>query len=164
MTFAGITLPTISNTAGLLMLDLLRSLVQAGQTLEASVQVPEKSILLHTDFSAAALTKTVTLHTSILREEIHEVVIDLGTQFAGAGISSLTAEVGIAGDTAKYIMPFDLLQAVGANSNDEGKFSLGRFDLPVGTDIEVLITAVGANLDQLSAGSVNIWLMRSNLA
>jgi len=163
MTFAGITLPTQSNTQGILSLDLLRSIVQAGKDLEVGINNPTKFAQVFGDFSTAATSKIITLFTSITEEAVHEVVIKLGTSFVGTGITVLTAKIGISGDTEKYLTSFDLLQAVSGTSNDEVTVDLGRFDLPVGTDIELLIEATGANLDQLSAGAVDIWISRSNL-
>lgn len=109
---------------------------------------------------AAALTGSINLFKLPAKATIHCVKIKHSVAFAGPSISAYTVSVGISGSLAKYASAFDVFQASASgafqvSSNCDGEDSV--------SDTQVLLTAtaVGANLNVATAGSVDIWAMLS---
>jgi hypothetical protein len=82
--------------------------------------------------------------------------------FAGTSISTITASVGISGDTTKHVDNFDVRQSVADSTfNVVGLNLIESFANT--TTIYAKFTAAGANLDSLTAGSVDIWVLKNLL-
>jgi hypothetical protein len=109
----------------------------------------------YTDFSAAALTSSVVAETLALNRTIFAVIIKHSTPFSG-GVSSLVLDVGITGDTTKFIENFDVMQAVSSSAQDS---VLTVYFPGVATDIIVTARAVGSNLSSLTAGVVELFFL-----
>ena len=104
----------------------------------------------YTDFQTAALTNTVTIYTLADGEEFTSIRAIPTVSMAGTGITDVKISVGLAAAPEKYIPDFDADQT--ADSFYESSFDDEMFGTP--TAIIATITAVGANLDQLSAGDI----------
>lgn len=102
------------------------------------------------DFTAAALTTTITAYTRADGEDFTGLRVIPTISFAGTGITKVTISLGRTGETQKYMAIFDIDQTT--NQAYETEFDKDLFDTT--DDIEATITAVGANLDQLSAGAI----------
>lgn len=114
------------------------------------------------DFSAAALTLDIEALLLGPKNAMHVIRIKHSDAFVGTGITALTLSVGLVGQLDKYLLPFDVFQAVGDTVQES--VSLFAIESDSGaTSIRIAATAVGANLDQLSAGSVDVWIMKSVL-
>ena len=81
--------------------------------------------------------------------------------FAGGSITDLDVEVGISGTVDKYCGSFDVDQAVA-----DGTFILNTIEHANDTSadaggvmIQTAWTAVGDNLDALTAGSLDVWVL-----
>ena len=112
----------------------------------------------YSDFAVAGTDALVTpdelgpAQIILLCKVKHEVA------FAGGAISAYTIEVGIAGDTTKYHAAFDVFQAVGPtvyNIDDTVQSESHTANAPW------IVTArsTGANLDQATAGIVDIAML-----
>lgn len=115
----------------------------------------------YADFSAGATTNSITLVALPAKRMVHGVVIKHSTAFSGGGITSYTVEVGVAANVAKYASAFDTFQAVSDTTGQTYMcFGLENF----GASTNLLATATAShNLNMATAGSVDIWLLTSNL-
>lgn len=118
--------------------------------------------LSYVDFQTAALTNDIELFSLPAKGVIHTVVIKHSTPFTGGTISAYTLSVGIASNFTKYTSAFDVFQAssdtvflISTSNNAE------NFTSP--TSIRIQATSVGDNLDQATAGDVEVWVYMSVL-
>lgn len=119
---------------------------------------------LYTDFAAASLTNDISIYTLPIKGYIHDVKIVPTTAFSGGVISAATISVGKAGALTKYAIATDTFT---------GNVTLSAIHTPlVGmestsgtTDIRAAIVVVGVaqTLNNLTAGSVDIYLLISPL-
>jgi (2Fe-2S) ferredoxin len=106
----------------------------------------------YTDISTAALTNFFNLLNLPAGAILENVIVKSNTAFVGTGISILSSEVGIVGNTSAVNTSFDMLASVTSTN-----FQNSNFNSPLDFNAVQLIatfTAVGANLDQLTAGQV----------
>jgi len=122
----------------------------------------EKYTVTHTQLQTAALTNDIELLSLGAKEEISGVITKQSIAFAGTSITAYTIGVGITGELDKYAPPFDVFQAVGSTVFDNNVISEVE-DFVSATSVRVSAVSVGANLDQSTAGSVDIWIKRSAL-
>jgi hypothetical protein len=115
----------------------------------------------YASFSDASTSKSVALFTLSAKGVIHAVKIKHSTAFAGTGILTVKMSVGIAGATAKYGAPLDVMQAVGDMAFGFNHEVGAETHNATGTGIVVTAEATGANLDQLTAGVVDVWVLHS---
>jgi len=137
-----------------------------GGTLTVPTTVPT---WVHVEFDytqfngTAATTLSNTLFTLLARQTIEDVVIKTKTAWVGTGITALTFSLGIAGDLAKFLSPYDGVPAVSAtNFGTAHVFGLENFT--ASTSILISAIATGANLNQLTAGVGCLWLKTAQLS
>lgn len=110
----------------------------------------------------AALFGDIQIYSLLAKEVIEDAVIKTSVAFAGPGIASLTLSVGIVGNLAKLISPYDAFAAV---SNINGRLSnvvdLENFGGAV--SIRLGAVATGANLSVLTQGAGCLWLKAAKL-
>lgn len=117
-----------------------------------------------TDFTGfAALVGDVQIYSLLSRGTIEGAVIKSKTAFAGPGITALTFSVGIVGDLAKILSPYDGLAAV-ANTNFGTGNMLELENFGAATSIRLAALAVGANLSALTQGVGCLWLKGARLS
>lgn len=121
---------------------------------QQSAQTMVTKTITFTQLQAGALVKTLSARSLPANRSLFSLIIKHSIAFAGASISALHIDVGIAGDPTKFINGFDVLQAVSGGAQDS---SLVIYYPGVATDIQVRATAVGANLSALTAGSFDIY-------
>ena len=114
----------------------------------------------YTDLSTAATTNTITLVALAAKQFVDKVVIKHSTAFSGGGLISYSLDVGITGTTGYFITAFDGFQAVSDTAKSEGDIDYSTFG---GTNATITANCAGANLDQATAGSVDVWLLISTL-
>lgn len=110
--------------------------------------------------SAAALTNDIEVYSLAAAEVIHGVKIKHSTAFSGGAIASYTTSVGISGNLTKYASAFDVFQATG-NTTFQLSNSFGSENHGAATSIRIAAVATGANLDQATQGSVDVWILVS---
>ena len=121
-----------------------------------------KYTVTHTALQAAALTNNIELFSLAAKGVIEAVVIKQSVAFAGTGITAYTVSVGIAGALTEFASAFDVFQAVGDTVNQSSD-NLDLENFTSATSIKIAATSVGANLDQSTAGSVDVWVKTSTL-
>lgn len=108
--------------------------------------------------AGASLTYTATVKNYIpLNGRIRNIAVALTSSFTGTGITSLLLDIGTTGNNTKFLTGFDLLQAATANSFIDVAVNAIQ-SIGVSTDVNLTFTAVGANLDQLATGVLEIRL------
>ena len=123
----------------------------------------QKFTVTHATLQAAALTNNTTLLTIPAKNIVEQVLIKTSTAFSGGAISAYSLTIGITGSESKYMTAYDAFAAVsGGNYNMAGN-SVAGADLNASEAIKLFATSVGANLDQSTAGSVDIWVKTSVL-
>lgn len=122
----------------------------------------KKYTVTHTQLQAAALTNDIELLSLPAYGVIEALLLKHSIQFAGSGITAYAVGVGITGDLERYAGPFNVLQAVG-NAAHEVSNVKAIESVTGATSIRLSAESVGANLDQSTAGSLDIWLRVSTL-
>ena len=102
------------------------------------------------------LTVSITSFSLEAKEVIEYMTIKHTTLFAAPGLTSLLISVGITGDEALLVDSFDVLQTV-----DDQEFLTMDLNyiasFASSTNIIISAVAIGANLDALTAGSVDVY-------
>lgn len=120
----------------------------------------KKYTFTHTQFQTAALTNTLECFSLAAYETLDTVLIKHNTAFAGTGITAYTIQVGITGTLDKYGGPFDVFQAIGDTVKEINTVTdIESFS--GSTSIKITAISSGANLDQSTAGSVDVWVKKS---
>lgn len=114
----------------------------------------------YTDLAAAATANDIELYSLPAGGIIHAVKIKHSTAFSGGTLSAYTVSVGIAGNLTKYASAFDVFQAVG-NTTFQLSNSFGSENHGAATSIRIEATSVGDDLDNATAGEVDVWLLVS---
>lgn len=117
-------------------------------------------IFTHTQFQAAALTKTMALYALPAKGVIHAVQVIPVVQFAGAGMTWYQVSCGITGDLEKYTPAFDVLNVVPANTLSQLIPALSQENRGGATTLRITATS-NANLSNSSAGSLSVNLLLS---
>lgn len=116
-----------------------------------------KYTVSHTTLQTAALTNNVTLFTLPAKGMIESVVLKHTTAFSGTGITGYQVSLGIGGSANKYTSNFNVFQAV-----SDTTFLLSQSanieNFGSSTSIQLFATSVGANLNQSSAGALDIYI------
>lgn len=141
------------------IVDWVNALRTAGIAVEnQSIVFDPKITKGFADFSTAGLTNDIEFHSLLAKQMMTGAIIKHTTAFAGTGITAVKMTLGLSGALDKYSNKFDIFQAVGNTVFQNADFR-GIEDFGSATSLRIALTAVGANLDQLSAGSVDIYPM-----
>lgn len=156
---------TVNGSTGLVTINTLEvaNSVNAASYLVAGVAaVPTwtKYTVPYSAFSVAANTNAITLFTLPAGGFILGVKIKHSTAFSGGGLTAYTISVGITGNDTKFASPFDVFQAVsGTAFQATQNFDSEDHDNP--TTINIVATSTGDTLDNVTAGSVDVWVLTS---
>jgi len=122
-----------------------------------------KITIPYTAFAAAALTSTIDLGVTVpILGVVEAFCVKHSAAFTGGAVSAVTLDIGITGVEDKYASAIDVFQAIGDDVFTAGQVA----DVPnfAGTTaLRIRATSVGANLDQLSQGSVDVWIKTATL-
>lgn len=130
----------------------------ATSTDSQTVQNLTTIVMGYSSFQIAATSRTVTARTLPANRTLFSLIIKHTIPFSGGSISALTFDVGIETDTDKFIATFDAFQAVSASAQDS---AIVVYYPGVATAITVTANATGANLSELTAGSVTLYLQEA---
>lgn len=119
-----------------------------------------KYSITHTQLQAAAMANDIELLSLPAGGIIHAVKIKHSTAFAGTGITDYNLSVGIVGHLTKYAVVFDVDSAV-SNTNLMLAGVMNTENHGAATSIRLSATSTGANLDQSTAGAVDVWVLAS---
>lgn len=121
-----------------------------------------KFVHTYDQWSIAATLNLITLMLLPPKWTVHGCIIYHTTAFSGPGITDVKLRVGISGDDDKYASDFDVDTAPGPTN-----FSVTDFlfveDMENQTAITCDMTTTGADIDQLNAGVVEIYLLLGKL-
>lgn len=109
------------------------------------------------DFSVAALEKNIEIFVLPIGFELDKITVRHEIAWTGTGITDVEIEVGITGELDKYVDPHNIFQAVGNkifSHNPNNKIE----DFGVTTSIKANVRSIGADLDQLLAGSIDFYI------
>jgi len=123
-----------------------------------TVQTLIQETLSYEDFTAAGLTREVTVRTLAANRTLFSILVKHNTAFSGGSISSVSLDIGITGDADRFITSFSISQAVSATAQDS---VLTVYYPGVATAITVTATAIGGDLNTLTAGSVDLYFLES---
>lgn len=110
----------------------------------------------YSDFSGAATATAITLFQLPPAGVIEACKIKHSVAFTGGGASAVVIELGTAVDPNKYAGQFDVFQATGSTAYHVVN-RIGGESHSIETAIPVKLSA-DVNLDQLTAGKVEIWV------
>ncbi len=119
-----------------------------------------KSSFTHVHLQAAAMANDIEWEGIPAGGVIHGVKIKHSVQFAGTGITDYKVSVGIVGNLTKYASAFDVDTAV-SSTNYQLSNTFGGEDHDAATSIRLAATSTGANLDQSTAGAIDVWIFVS---
>jgi len=106
--------------------------------------------------AGASLTYSGTVKTYVPSgARIKNVAALVTAQFAAVGLTSLILDIGYTGNPTAYLTGFDLLQVPSATSFTDVAINAIQ-SIGASTDVLITVTAVGANLDTLTDGLVDI--------
>jgi len=122
----------------------------------------QKHTIAYTDINTTTATFTATLYQLDPKEYVLGYTVKHSTAFAGGSVSTITVALGIAGNNDKHTTDFDVRQAVGDGVLDNTSLNLIE-SFANTTTIYARFTSSGANLDSLTAGSVDVWVLKNKL-
>lgn len=126
--------------------------------LKPSAAVWTKYIIPYTSFTAAALTQTIEFFILPAKGVIEAVMLKSTTAFSGPSLTAYAALIGIAGDTGKYSNSYDVFAAVNAANYQSFTASHSVEDFVAATSIKITATSVGANLNTVTAGALEVYV------
>lgn len=145
-----------------------RTLIQSSQVntnfneLKQHTPVWHVYTLTASDFSFAGNTNTGTLFNADPKEIIHGYYAKHSTAFSGGTVSGVTVSLGISTARSKYISAFDVFQTVSSGASFlSSDFDMLSFDAT--TAVTWMAVASGSTLDSLSAGVLELYILKSNL-
>lgn len=127
-----------------------------GWALTPSLSPIQELVIGYAALQTASLTNTYLLFDLPAGSILTYLVIKHTTAFAGTSITDVKASLGNGSSPNLFINGFDIYQAVGDTVYQSVVANyIGSFVNP--TAINMTVTATGANLANLTAGSVNVW-------
>ena len=113
-----------------------------------------------TDFSADALSNSISIYTLPIKGYIHDVKIVPTTAFSGGTILTYTISVGINGSTAKYCVANNVF--TGNTTVSAVHTAIAGMESNSATaDIKATATTTVGNLSAATAGSADIYILVS---
>ena len=123
----------------------------------------EKISKVFGDFSDGSMQKDLVVFTLKGGRKHQEFVLKHEAAWAGSGIAGVTVQFGIVGNEGKYTFePIDITVAPGDDilENEEPN-TIEDWNNDV--DLVMRITSTGANLDQLNAGSIDLYIFTKSM-
>lgn len=129
----------------------------------AAVVQAYKFTFTHVQFQAAALANNIEAFSLQPKYVLHGMILRPTTQFAGTGITDYKISVGLALDLERYVLLFDVDTAPSNTNHAEGGPIFEMPNFGAATSIKIAALAAGANLNQSTAGVVDLYVYMSVL-
>lgn len=123
----------------------------------------EKVSFTHLDFQAAALQNDIEAFSLLARQVPHGFVLVPTIQAAGTGITNYFVSIGLVGALEKWVLKFDSVVVPGNTVFAPGGPYLDPQNLGAAVSVRISAEAVGANLDQSTAGAWDLHFLRSTM-
>jgi hypothetical protein len=123
----------------------------------------KKYTVPYSSFTAAANTETIELLELPAKGVIHNVVVKHSTAFSGGSLTGYNIKVGLTAETDKYSPAFDVFQAVADTTAFNNRCDFVE-DFGSVTSIKITADSIGDTLDNVTAGSVDVWVFKSVLS
>lgn len=115
-----------------------------------------------TDLSAAAVINNITIYTLAIREYVHDIKIVPSVAFSGGLVATTTLSVGVAGSLVKYSLAVNVF--TGNTALNAVHAPIAGLESTSGTvDLKLSAVSTVANLDQLTAGTADVYILTSIL-
>lgn len=108
-------------------------------------------------FSAGALVQSLAV-ASITGRVISQVEVKHSVAFVGTGVTAVVTRVGISGEEDRYSTDFDVASVVAVSN-----FKRSILHLQEDASVTITLESVGANLDQLTAGSITVRILTTDV-
>lgn len=125
----------------------------------SSSPVWQKYTVQYSDINGATTTDSATLFTNPARGVIHAVAFQNLTQFEGGSVTGVKISVGTTATANKYALGTD----VGTSAVNQIYNALAMDDFTATQAIIATFSATGSNLDSLTAGQIDVYVLRSQL-
>lgn len=137
-------------------------LISAGQ-IQAGLTIPRwrKYTVDFSDVAVGSTSEQEVLFTLPAGGVVHAVKIKHSIAFEGTGITAVTASVGTTGDSDKFAAAFDVLQSVSDTALELTETPSAETHDSGGQSVVAEIVTTGADLNVLTAGSVDIYVLWS---
>ncbi len=121
-----------------------------------------KVVVSALDFTDAAVEESIDLFQLPPGGIVEAIKAKHSEAFAGGAISAYTVEVGSASQTQKYMSAFDVFSAP-TSTNHKVSTSGDEESHDAATPIKVTAKTIGGNVDDATAGTVEIWIKASTV-
>lgn len=130
-----------------------------------SQSIWRKYTVSHSALQAASLTNDIALFSLGAKEALEDVVLKHSVAFAGTLIVAYTLSVGVAGNLPKYLAASSVFAAPSGTLffRPIAVLANGIENFGASASVRLAATSVGANLDQSTTGSVDVWVKVSKL-
>lgn len=118
--------------------------------------------ITHTDLQAAALVNNIELYSMPAGGLIHGAKLKQSVTFAGVGITSYDISIGFAGEL-EALLPLYPVDVAPANDVFAIAHNFDSRNHGAAVSVRVNAISVGADLDQSTAGTADIWLCVSEV-
>jgi hypothetical protein len=122
-----------------------------------------KFSVVHTQFQVAALTTDIELYAMPATGIIGAAVMKPTIAWAGTGITEYFLSLGLTANLQKYMGYFSVTPAVSATYQLVSQILNDVPNFTAATSIRIAAQSVGANLNQSTAGTADIWLLIAKL-
>lgn len=109
------------------------------------------------DFSTAALEKNLEIFILPIGYELSRMTVRHEAAWAGAGITDVEVEVGVSGEFDRYTDPHNIFQAIGNKIFSHNVLNKLE-DFVISTSVKANVRSIGANLDQLTDGTLDFYI------
>ena len=116
----------------------------------------------YTDVKAASTTNTITLFPLPAKSKVIAGTVKASVAFSGGAISAVTMSIGGTVSVTDFMTAFDIQQAVGDTVYSDMTANTSGGTMAAQT-VSAVFTSVGANLSALTQGTVEIWVLWSQL-
>lgn len=114
------------------------------------------------DFSDPSSGTTIELETLDGGDVIDGVVVKHTVSFVGGSATGVNVSIGPSGDVSRYVNSFDVNRAVAASAFEAVQL-LEVPNFAATTVLAIRAVCLGDDLDNLTGGSLNVYLRRGNL-
>lgn len=117
----------------------------------------------HVDLQAAALTNSITIYTMPAAGLIHGVKLKHSVLFTGPAVTNYFLSVGFTGGTANLLIEYDVMNTAIGDQNFAISHTFDSRDHAAPVNVLLTGRSGGANLNQSTGGTAELWLCVSTL-